>query len=94
VTSLVDPSGRTDKACVYACSLAGTAGSNPAGGKSVVGVVCCKLEVSAKGRSRARRSPTEICVSQCDRGTCTMRRPRPTRVTEPREKKVTPLNCV
>jgi len=83
VTSLVDPSGRKDKAYVCACSLVGTAGSNHARGKSVVGVLCCKLEVSAKGRSHARRSPTECGVSQCDRGTCTMRRSGPTRVAEP-----------
>jgi hypothetical protein len=37
---------------VYGSSLAGTAGSNPAGGKDVclfVSVVCCQVEVSATG---------------------------------------------
>ena len=38
--------------------LAGTAGSNPAGGTDVcfsASVVCCQVEVSAKGRSLVQR---------------------------------------
>jgi hypothetical protein len=54
---------------------------------SVVGVVCCKVEASAKGRSLPWRSPTECGVSRCDRGTSTMRRPGPTWVAEPWEEK-------
>jgi hypothetical protein len=33
---------------------------------SVVGVVCCQVEVSATGRSLVLRSPTECGVSECD----------------------------
>ena len=43
-------------------------GSNSAGGHgcvSVVGVVCCQVEVSATGRSLVHRSPTE-CVTERD----------------------------
>ena len=52
---------------------------------SVVVVACCLLEVSASGRSLSQRSPTGGGVSECDRGT-SQRRPRPTRVVEPRKK--------
>jgi hypothetical protein len=47
------------KVCVCDRSLAGTAGSNPAGGMAVclLSVVCC----SAMGRSLVQRSPT-VCV--------------------------------
>jgi hypothetical protein len=44
----------------------------------LVGVVCCQIEVSAKSRSLARRSPTECGVSECDREALIMRRPWPT----------------
>jgi hypothetical protein len=50
------------KAWVYGRSLAGIAGSNPAGGQecvSVVDVVCCQVEVSTTGRSLVQRSPTD-----------------------------------
>jgi len=77
------------KVCVFACSLAGTAGSNPAGGMSVVGVACCKVEVSDNGRSFAQRSLTEYGVTQSDSGTSTMRRPGPTGLAEPWEEKIT-----
>ena len=48
-------------------SLAGIAGSNPAGvmDVSLLSVVCCRVEVSAKGRSLVQRSPTECGVSVC-----------------------------
>ena len=42
------------KACVCDRSLAGIAGSNPAGGHGclcLVSVVCCQVEVSATSRS-------------------------------------------
>jgi hypothetical protein len=56
---------RRSKASVYGRSLAGIAGSNPAGGLdiSVVSVVCCQVEVSATGRSPVQRSPTDRVVS-------------------------------
>jgi hypothetical protein len=49
-TLSADPSGRA----VWVCgrSVAGIVGSNPAGGMdvlSLVGVVCCQVEVSASG---------------------------------------------
>ena len=53
-------------------SLAGSAGSNPAGGMdmSVVSVVCCQVEVSATGRSLVQRSPTECGMSECGMSEC------------------------
>ena len=45
----------------------------------VVSVVCFQVEASESGRSLVQRDPTECCVSECDRKTSTMRRPRPTR---------------
>jgi hypothetical protein len=53
------------KAWVCSCSLAGIAGSYPAGDGclSSVGVVCCQIEVSATGRSLLQRSPMSVvCV--------------------------------
>ena len=38
----------------------------------------CQVEVSVKGRSLARRSPTERGVSEYDREASIMRKPRPT----------------
>jgi hypothetical protein len=54
------------KACVYGGLHAGDAGSNPArvhGCLSLVSVVCCRVEVSATGRSLIQRSPTECGAS-------------------------------
>ena len=42
---------------------------------SVVGVVCCQVDVSAAGRSFVWRGPTECGVSECDREASIMRRP-------------------
>jgi hypothetical protein len=50
---------------------------------SLVSVVCCQVEVSATGRSLVRRNPTECGVSEGDRETLTMSRPRPTATVEP-----------
>ena len=41
--------------------------------------VCYLVEVSATGQSRHQRSRTECGVSECDLGTSTMKRPKPTR---------------
>ena len=41
---------------------------------SVVGVVCCEVEVSATGRSFVQGSPTECGVSECDLENSTTRR--------------------
>ena len=58
------------KAQVFGCSLAGIAGSNPAGGidACLLRVLCAvQGDVSAKCRSLVQRSPTErVCVIQCD----------------------------
>ena len=45
---------------------------------SVVTVVCYQLEVYASGWSLVQRSPTECCVSECDRESSLMRWPCPT----------------
>jgi hypothetical protein len=45
---------------------------------SLVNVVCCLVEVSAKGWSLVQRRPTECGVSECDREASIMRRPSPT----------------
>ena len=41
---------------------------------SVVNIVCCQVEVSAKGRSLVQRSPMDVCFSDCcvlsGRGLC------------------------
>jgi hypothetical protein len=44
---------------------------------------CCKVEVSAMGRSLVQRSPIECDVSECDLETSPMRRPWPTRAVDP-----------
>jgi hypothetical protein len=48
---------------------------------SLVGVVCCQVDVSATVRSLVQRSPTECGVSEYDPGT-SRRRPRLTRVVK------------
>jgi hypothetical protein len=53
---------------------------------SVVNVVCCLVEVPAAVRSLVQRNSTESEMSECDRETSTMRRPRPTKAHEPRNK--------
>jgi len=50
-----------------------------------VSVVCCQVEVSAKGRSLVQRSLTVCGVSECDLETSTVRRPRTTRAVNPWE---------
>ena len=47
---------------------------------SVVGVMCCQVEVSVSCYSLVQRSPTDCGVSKCDSETTTRRIPRPTRV--------------
>jgi hypothetical protein len=68
------------KAWVWGFSLAGIAGSNPAGGMDVfrLSVMCCHVEVSASGWQLVQRSATECGVSECDREAEIMR-PWPTR---------------
>ena len=59
------------KAWVYGLALAAVAGSNPARGIDVcllLSVGCCRVEVSATGRSLMQRSLTECVGSECDRG--------------------------
>ena len=74
------------KASVYGRALAGIAGLNPAGGMNVLSLVsgmCSQVEVSTTDRFLVQRSPTERGVSECDRGTSTMRKPRHMRGDEP-----------
>ena len=47
--------------CGY--SLAGVAGSNPAGDTDVLSCLCCQEEVSASSWSLVQRSPAECGVS-------------------------------
>ena len=74
------PVAARSKAWVCSRLLAGIVGSNSAGGMdffSVVGVVCCQVEVSASGWSLFQRSPAECGVSECDREPSIMRKPWP-----------------
>jgi len=50
----------------------------------VVSVVCCQVEVSAKGWPLVQRSPTDcgVCVCKCNLEASAMRRPRPSRAVE------------
>ena len=57
------PAAERSEARVCGCALAGTAGSNSAGGMDVclLSTVCCQME----GRSLVQRSPTDFGVSLC-----------------------------
>jgi hypothetical protein len=59
------PVGARSKAWVCGHSLAGIAGSNPAGGMDVclLWVLLCQVEISESGWSLVERSPTEFSVS-------------------------------
>jgi hypothetical protein len=46
---------------------------------SLVGTVCCQVEVSVSGLSLVQRSLTKYGVSKCDHEASIMRRPWPTR---------------
>jgi hypothetical protein len=62
------------KARVCGRSLAGVAGSNPAGDVDVC-VVCCQLDVCATGPSYVQRSPADCdAIILCDLQTARMRR--------------------
>jgi hypothetical protein len=59
------------KAWICVRSLAGIAGSNPAGSMAVflVSVGCYPVEVSVTGRSLVQRCPTDfVYVTDCDHG--------------------------
>jgi hypothetical protein len=56
---------------------------------SVVGVVCCQVEVFATGQLLVQRSPTECGVSECDLEISIMRRPRPARGCRATKKRLT-----
>jgi len=49
---------------------------------SLVSVVCCQVEITAKSRSLVQRSPAECDVSECYAETTTMRKPVPSRAVE------------
>ena len=59
------PVAEQSKAWVCGRSLAVNVGSNPAGGMSLASVLCCRVEVSATGRSLIQRSPTDCGMSLC-----------------------------
>jgi hypothetical protein len=61
---------------------------------SLVSVMCCHVEISASGWSLVQRSPTECGVSECDREASIMRRPWPTRVVEPLQKRKWQISVV
>ena len=64
------------KVWVCGSSFPRIAGSNPAEAwMSVSCCLCCKVEVSTRGRSLVQRSPTESGVSECDREATILRRP-------------------
>jgi hypothetical protein len=69
--------GPISVAWVCGCSLAGFAGSVPAGGVDVY-CVCCQVDVCAMGRSLVQRSSTECGVCECHHEASIMRRPWPT----------------
>ena len=54
---------------------------------SLVSVVCCQVEDSARA-DHSSRSPTECGVSECELETSTRRKPGRTRAVEPRKKNV------
>jgi hypothetical protein len=60
---------------------------------SLISVVCCRVEVSATGRSVLQRSPTECGASECDRAASTMRTPWPTNGRRAMEKESVNSTC-
>ena len=78
---MTDPSGREVKRVGlrrFACWKCRFESLRRHGCLSLVSVVCCEVEVSAKGWSLVQRIPTECDVSGCDREASTKRRPWPT----------------
>jgi hypothetical protein len=49
----------------------------------LVNAVRCQVEISEMGRSVVQRNHSKCCVSECDPGTLTRGRPRPTRAVDP-----------
>ena len=58
------PVAAWSKAWVYGRSLAGTAGSNPARGKTVC-LVCCQVERSLRRSNPASEELYRLCVCVC-----------------------------
>jgi hypothetical protein len=82
------------KACVCGCSLAGVGVPIPPGAHgclSLVIVVCCQIEVSAKSWSLVQSSPTECGISECDLEASIMRRTWPTRGCCDKKKRNRPI---
>ena len=67
------------KACVCGRSLAGAAGSNPAGGIDVCCKCCVTSESSATGRSYVQSSLIKCGVFECDSEASVLMRPLSTR---------------
>jgi hypothetical protein len=76
-----NPAAVRSKAWVCGCTFAEIVGSNPSEDMdgSLLSVVCCQVEVSAKGRLLVRRSLTECGVSECVREISVRKRPWLTR---------------
>ena len=68
-------------------SLAGIAGSNPAGGRGW-SVLCCQVDISATSWSLVKRSRTDCGVCECNREASTVRRSCPTGGCSTMEKKL------
>ena len=61
------PVSKLSEVGVCRLSLAGIAGSHPAGGWGclyLVSIVCCQVEVSATGRFLDQRNPSDCGVSE------------------------------
>ena len=76
---MLNPLAARSKTWVCGRSLAGIAGSNPAGGMDVC-CECCVLSSRGPcvGLVTVQRSPTDCGVSECDHESWIMRRPWPT----------------
>ena len=98
VNSSQSQQSRGAKAWVWDSLFARIVGSNPAASMdvcvaSVVSVVCCRVEVSATGRSVLQSSPTECGVPECNRADSTMRTPTPTKGRRVMEKESVNSTC-
>ena len=83
------------KAWVCGRSLAGIAGSNPAGGMdmSLVSVVCCQRSLRQADHSSRGVLPSVACLTECDREASIMRRSWPSRAVARERKEDNSLTC-
>jgi hypothetical protein len=80
---MTTPVAARSKAWVFGRSLAGIAGSNPAGGMDVclLWVLCVVKQSSLRRADHLSRGvlPSVVWLTECDREALIMRRPWPTR---------------